>query len=140
MTTSPFLEMPRERWVADNALAFAIRDGYPVSPGHTLLIPKRLVPTWFDATREEQRALMALLEAVREGLAVSHQPDGYNVGFNSGRAAGQTVGHLHIHVIPRYDGDVDDPRGGVRFVIPERGNYKVPGAVPRATRDDVRRR
>ena len=121
--TSPFLALPESAHVAANALAFAVRDAFPVSPGHTLVVPRRLVPTWFDATREEQHALLDLVEVVRRALDAERQPDGYNVGFNAGVAAGQTVLHLHVHVIPRYAGDVPDPRGGVRHVIPGKGNY-----------------
>ena len=121
---SPFLEMPRSAWVAENALAFALRDGSPVSPGHTLVVPKRLVATWFEATRDEQLAILELMDEVKRQLdGSSPKPDGYNVGFNAGTAAGQTVMHLHVHVIPRYRGDMDDPRGGVRHVIPSKGNY-----------------
>jgi len=110
----------------ENELAFAIEDGFPVTPGHTLVIAKRVVATWFDATTEEQTALMALVAVVRDRLDQrSPKPDGYNVGFNAGEAAGQTVMHLHVHVIPRYRGDMDDPRGGVRHVIPSKGNYKL---------------
>jgi diadenosine tetraphosphate (Ap4A) HIT family hydrolase len=123
MTSSPFLAVPPSEWVAANALAFALRDRYPVSPGHTLVIPRRLVPTWFEATPEEQQALMALVEEVKRDLDLALRPDGYNVGFNAGPAAGQTVMHLHVHVIPRFAGDMDDPRGGVRHVIPSKGNY-----------------
>ena len=122
-----FLDLPDSVWVAANELTFAIRDGHPVSPGHTLVITKRLVVTWFDATREEQIALLDLIDVVK--LALDRQdpaPDGYNVGFNAGAAAGQTVMHLHIHVIPRYESDVEDPRGGVRHVIPAKGNYLLP--------------
>lgn len=129
---SIFLELYERGCVAENELAFAIRDGFPVSPGHTLVVPKRVVTTWFDATREEQVAMLELVDAVKQQLdATSPRPAGYNVGFNVGEAAGQTVMHLHVHVIPRYEGDVDDPRGGVRFVIPEHGNYKAPGRIPR---------
>lgn len=119
---SPFLAIPRAEWVAENELAFAVRDRYPVSEGHTLVIPKRLVVTWFDASPDEQRALLELVGVVKERLdARAPRPDGYNVGFNAGEAAGQTVMHLHVHVIPRYRGDMDDPRGGVRHVIPHKG-------------------
>jgi diadenosine tetraphosphate (Ap4A) HIT family hydrolase len=111
-------------WVASNELAFAIRDKFPVSPGHTLVVPRREVPTWFDATREEHVAILDLIDEVKRQLdAGSARPDGYNVGFNVGKAAGQTVWHLHVHVIPRYLGDMADPRGGVRHVIPGMGNY-----------------
>ncbi|MET0406458.1 MAG: DEAD/DEAH box helicase family protein [Cystobacter sp.] len=121
---SPFLDLPPSSWVASNALAFAIRDKYPVSPGHTLVIPRRLVASWFEATPEEQRALFELVDVVKRGLeARGPRPEGYNLGVNVGEAAGQTVQHLHVHVIPRYPGDMVDPRGGVRHVIPSRGNY-----------------
>ena len=118
-------------------LAYAIRDNYPVSPGHTLIIPHRHIPTWFDATRDEHLAILDLIDQVRADLlATPNPPDAFNIGINSGPAAGQTVPHLHVHVIPRYTGDVDDPRGGVRFVIPHKanyllGNYKAPGRIPR---------
>ncbi|MEO6326299.1 MAG: DEAD/DEAH box helicase family protein [Thermoanaerobaculia bacterium] len=117
---------PSER-VAQNSLAFAIRDAFPVSPGHTLVVPFREVATWFDATVEEQRALLQLVDTVRKQLDSEFHPDGYNVGFNAGTAAGQTVMHLHVHVIPRFTGDIPDPRGGVRHVIPGRGNYLAAG-------------
>ncbi len=120
---SPFLDAPLERWVASNDLAFALRDGFPVSPGHTLVVPRRLVATWFEATRAEQLAILELVDAVKAQLDAALRPDGYNVGFNAGLAAGQTVMHLHVHVIPRYVGDMPDPRGGVRHVIPGKGNY-----------------
>ena len=122
--SSPFLERPASEHVARNALAFAIRDAFPVSPGHTLVVPFRLVPTFFDATPEEQAAVIELVRVVKDQLdALDPRPDGYNVGFNAGVAAGQTVMHLHVHVIPRYTGDVPDPRGGVRYVIPAKANY-----------------
>ncbi|MCB9742235.1 MAG: DEAD/DEAH box helicase family protein [Alphaproteobacteria bacterium] len=120
---SVFLQLPASAHVASNALAFAIRDKYPVSEGHTLVIPRRLVPDWFSASPDEQAALLALVDEVKAQLDAAYQPDGYNVGFNAGVAAGQTVMHLHVHVIPRYHGDMADPRGGVRHVIPEKGNY-----------------
>ena len=130
----PFCNLGSARWIASNDLAFAMRDGFPVSPGHTLVIPHRHFPDWFDATNAERQALMALADEIRtQLLAQPRPPDGFNLGVNVGAAAGQTVPHLHLHVIPRYDGDVDDPRGGVRFVIPERGNYKRDGHIPRRT-------
>ena len=112
-------------WLCSNDLAFAIFDGFPVSPGHVLVTTRRIVETWFDATNEEQAALMALVKEAKRllDLRLNPMPDGYNVGFNSGTAAGQTVAHVHIHVIPRYVGDMPDPRGGVRHVIPDKGNY-----------------
>ncbi len=124
--TSPFLERPASEHVAGNDLAFAIRDGFPVSPGHTLVIPRRLVATWSEATPEERAAVMALVDVVMADLARTHRPDGFNVGFNEGPAAGQTVSHLHVHVIPRYRGDHPDPRGGVRQVLPAKADYWTP--------------
>lgn len=125
----PFCQQAAEQADIDN-LALSFPDHYPVTPGHTLIIPRRHVPTWFDATPAEQQAILALITQVKEHLDASHHPDAYNIGINSGEAAGQTIPHLHVHVIPRYHGDVDDPTGGVRLVIPERGNYRVPGRIP----------
>lgn len=122
---SPFFERDL---VAENDLAFAILDRYPVSPGHTLVVPKRVVASWFDATPEEQHALMELIGVVRNQLdSGALKPHGYNIGVNVGLAAGQTVMHLHVHLIPRYFDDVPDPRGGVRHVIPQKGNYLTSG-------------
>lgn len=122
---SPFFDRP---WIAENDLAFAIEDKFPVSPGHALVITKRVVATWFDAMLPEQAAVMALVAEVKAQLDRREpRPTGFNVGFNSGHSAGQTVMHLHVHVIPRYDGDVADPRGGVRHVIPGKGNYLALG-------------
>ena len=122
--TSPFLERRRDEWVASNALAFAIRDAFPVSPGHTLVVPRRLIAGWFEATAQERQALFDLVDEVKRQLdAGPSPPQGYNIGINVGEAGGQTVAHLHVHVIPRYRGDVPDPRGGVRHVIPGKGNY-----------------
>lgn len=132
----PFCSLDSDSIVWASELALAFRDSFPVSRGHTLIVPRRHVETWFDATVEEQRALMDGVDAVKRALDHSHRPDGFNVGFNAGLAAGQTVMHLHVHVIPRYEGDVDDPRGGVRFVIPVRGNYRRGGHIPVA-RDGV---
>ncbi|MCX7412189.1 MAG: DEAD/DEAH box helicase family protein [Planctomycetia bacterium] len=122
---SPFVEVPEAEWVCANGLCFAIYDSYPVSPGHVLVITRRVVPTFFECTAAEQVALMELVGEVKALLdeRLDPKPDGYNVGFNAGAAAGQTVPHVHVHVIPRYTGDMGDPRGGVRHVIPEKGNY-----------------
>ena len=129
---SPFLEVPEAEWLCANELAFAVFDSFPVSPGHVLVITRRVVPTYFDCTAAEQGALMALVGEVKRLLdeLLDPKPDGYNAGFNAGAAAGQTVPHVHVHVIPRYAGDMSDPRGGVRHVIPEKGNYLAgPGAA-----------
>lgn len=121
--SSVFLDVPPSAWVASNAHAFAFRDKYPVSPGHTLVVTRRVVTDWFGATDDERRAVLALVDEVKRQLDDELRPDGYNVGFNAGAAAGQTVMHLHVHVIPRFRGDMDDPRGGVRHAIPSKGNY-----------------
>jgi diadenosine tetraphosphate (Ap4A) HIT family hydrolase len=123
--SSPFLELPRSSWLASNELCFAVPDRYPVSPGHTLLVPHRLVETWWDATSDEQRALLDLAAEVRVLLEARYAPDGWNLGVNVGDAGGQTVPHLHLHLIPRYSGDVADPRGGVRHVFPGRANWQT---------------
>jgi diadenosine tetraphosphate (Ap4A) HIT family hydrolase len=125
---SPFLGLPEAEWLCANDLAFAIFDSFPVSPGHVLVITRRVVPTYFDCTAGEQAAVMDLVGEVKRLLdeRLEPKPDGYNVGFNAGAAAGQTVPHVHVHVIPRYAGDMPDPRGGVRHVIPEKGNYLAP--------------
>ena len=100
--------------------------GSAAAPGHALIIPTRHVASWFDATPEEQREILGAIPRLRQQIECEHRPDGYNIGVNVGEAAGQTVHHLHVHVIPRYSGDVPDPRGGVRHVIPSRGNYLTP--------------
>jgi diadenosine tetraphosphate (Ap4A) HIT family hydrolase len=123
MTSCPFCQLPPERLVLANDLAIVIRDGYPVSPGHTLVIPRRHVGSFFEITDAERTAMLALLEQAKAGLDASHAPAGYNIGINDGPAAGQTVPHLHLHLIPRYAGDRADPRGGVRWIIPEKADY-----------------
>ena len=119
----PFCSLPAIRTVEQNAHAVLILDAYPVSPGHSLVIPKRHVGSFFEVTQFERAALFALLDRATELVDHQHQPVGYNIGINDGAAAGQTVPHLHIHLIPRYDGDQPDPRGGVRWVIPEKADY-----------------
>lgn len=120
----PFCErLAGRELLGENALAAAFFDGYPVSPGHCLVVPRRHEADFFALSRDEQAAVWALAAEVRAGLGADRPPDGYNIGINVGAAAGQTVGHAHLHVIPRYRGDVADPRGGVRWVIPERAAY-----------------
>lgn len=119
----PFCGIDEQQQVWSAALVFAFRDEYPVSPGHTLVITGRHVASYFEANASEKAELWRAVDAVKAQLDAELAPDGYNVGFNAGAAAGQTVGHLHIHVIPRFRGDVDDPRGGVRGVIPGKQKY-----------------
>ena len=125
MADSPFLRIPEPEWIASNARAFAVWDCCPVSPGHALVIPRRLVETWFDADAQEQAAVLETVTVVKQYLdaTLRPKPDGYNVGFNAGEAAGQTVMHAHVHLISRRLGDAENPRGGVRAVIPEKANY-----------------
>ena len=118
-----FCTLPSARVVDENATAIVIRDGYPVSPGHTLLIPKRHTGSFFDLSEKERGELLALLDRAKLVLDKEFQPKGYNIGINDGAAAGQTVPHLHVHLIPRFDGDLPDPRGGVRWVIPDKAKY-----------------
>ena len=107
----------------ERELAYSARDSYAVSPGHTLVIPKRHVASFFDLTPEEIHACMDLITEERTRLDEEFKPDGYNIGVNVGPAAGQSIFHVHIHVIPRYKGDVENPQGGVRHVIPKKGHY-----------------
>ena len=121
--TCLFCILAAERIVLANELAVVIRDSFPVSPGHTLIIPKRHVGSFFDVTGDEREAMLALLDSAKLGLDAAFHPDGYNVGINDGEAAGQTVPHLHLHLIPRYAGDSEDPRGGVRWIFPDKAKY-----------------
>ena len=122
-TDCPFCSLPDSRIIAGDERAVVIRDGFPVSPGHTLIIPRRHVASFFDTTIEERASLFALLEEQKVILEREFRPDGYNIGINDGAAAGQTVPHLHLHLIPRYQGDSPDPRGGLRWVLPEKASY-----------------
>ncbi len=118
-----FCSIPADQILVEHPLAIAKRDGYPVSKGHTLIIPRRHVASFFETTEEERQAMLKLLDEVKALLDREYRPDGYNIGINNGPAAGQTVMHLHMHLIPRYAGDQPDPRGGVRWIIPEKAAY-----------------
>ena len=107
----------------DDELVFVLRDGFPVSPGHVLVIPHRHVGSFFDTTAAERRAILDAIEIAQRAVEKEHRPDGWNIGINDGAAAGQTVPHLHVHLIPRYKGDRPDPRGGVRWILPEKADY-----------------
>ena len=119
----PFCHPDSNQVFLETDLILGLWDRYPVSPGHALLIPRRHVADWFDATAEEQHALTQALTTARSTIREKHQPDGFNIGINAGKAAGQTIFHLHVHLIPRYKGDQDDPRGGVRGVVPDKRHY-----------------
>ena len=118
-----FCAISKDQLLIEHPLVVAKRDGYPVSKGHTLIIPRRHVASFFETTDEERLAMLKLLDEVKAALDKELKPDGYNIGINGGAAAGQTVMHLHIHLIPRYAGDRADPRGGVRWIIPEKAAY-----------------
>ena len=109
--------------ILKNNLCYAIFDNSPVNRGHILIIPYRHFSSFFEATDEEKHSLLELLEKAKNFLDLEFKPDGYNIGINVGEYAGQTIFHLHIHLIPRYKGDIDNPRGGVRGVIPEKRIY-----------------
>ena len=119
----PFCTLPDSRILDVTPFGLVIRDGYPISPGHTLVIPKRHVGSFFELTPEEATEMMSLMRRAKSALEIEFKPNGYNIGINDGAAAGQTVPHLHIHLIPRYQGDMPDPRGGVRWIVPEKADY-----------------
>ena len=118
-----FCEVPGEEIIVNHDLCFARWDKFPVSPGHLLVIPKRHFDSLFEATADEFLAFHEVLARARQVIEREHRPDGYNIGVNDGQAAGQSVFHLHIHVIPRYRGDVENPLGGVRGIMPFKQKY-----------------
>jgi diadenosine tetraphosphate (Ap4A) HIT family hydrolase len=107
----------------NNELAYSARDSFAVSPGHTLIIPRRHVSSVFGLTPDEINACMELINRKRNALNEEFKPDGYNIGVNVGPAAGQSIFHAHIHMIPRYKGNVENPQGGVRHVLPKKAHY-----------------
>ena len=121
MNESPFFD-DREH-LFENSIGFVIFDNFPVSEGHSLVIPKRVYSSYFDSTKEELRGLNELMFQTKYYLDKKFKPQGYNIGVNCGLVSGQTIDHVHIHLIPRYVNDVEDPRGGVRGVIPSKQKY-----------------
>lgn len=109
--------------ILKNKLFYSRKDNYPVSKGHAEIVPKRHVESFFELTKKEVAQMYDLIRKTKEVIDQKYHPDGYNIGINEGEAAGRTIHHLHIHIIPRYKGDVKNPRGGVRHIIPEKGNY-----------------
>lgn len=118
-----FCTLPEDRIIDSSEFGVTVRDAYPISPGHTLIIPKRHVGSFFDLAAAERQDLLLLLDKAKVILDQEFKPNGYNIGINDGPAAGQTVPHLHIHLIPRYNADLPDPRGGVRWVMPDKADY-----------------
>lgn len=121
--TCLFCCLPESRVLLRNETAIVVRDAFPVTRGHTLAIPLRHVESFFDTSAEERAAMFELLDAAKQQLQTEFAPAGFNIGINDGAAAGQTIRHLHMHLIPRYAGDRPDPRGGVRWIIPEKADY-----------------
>ena len=119
----PFCNIAPGQIIVEHSLAVAKHDGYPLTKGHTLIIPRRHVASFFECTAEERQVMLELLDEAKAVLDKAHAPDGYNIGLNNGAAAGQTVMHVHMHLIPRYAGDTSDPRGGVRWIFPDKAKY-----------------
>lgn len=113
----PFCNREELKIILENELAFAIYDKYPVQKGHLLIIPKEHIVTYFDASEEQILAMHELIQKGKKLLDNEFNPDGYNIGVNVGFYGGQTIPHLHVHLIPRYKGDIEDPRGGVRKIV-----------------------
>lgn len=118
-----FTEIPAERILYKTEHFFIIEDKYPVSPGHLLIISKQLRKDYFELTSEEKQELPFLIDRAKALIHQKYKPDGYNIGMNCGESAGQTVFHFHCHLIPRYSGDMDNPRGGVRHCVAGKGDY-----------------
>jgi len=119
-----FCNLDKDQIILENDLAVAIMDKYPVNEGHMLFIPKRHFKIYFEATKEEVVALYDLIHEGKKYLDEKYHPDGYNIGINVGEDGGQTIMHLHIHLIPRYKGDAEDPRGGIRHLKEQLVPYK----------------
>jgi len=113
----------RLKIITSNHVAFAIFDNYPVSNGHVLVIPRRHCSNYFELTMEEQQASWTLIAKIQGKLTDKYKPDGYNIGVNIGKAAGQTIEHVHLHLIPRYNGDMENPKGGIRHCVDGKGYY-----------------
>ncbi len=121
-----FCEVPGERVIAENELAFAILDAFPVTNQHTLIIPKRHVSDFFSLYQPERNAIQQLTEERRRSILEDTSTiTGFNIGINVGEDAGQTIMHCHTHLIPRRKGDVEEPEGGVRGVVPDKRQYKI---------------
>jgi diadenosine tetraphosphate (Ap4A) HIT family hydrolase len=122
----PFCTLTESRVRFQSEQAVAVDDAYPVSPGHTLIIPRRHVGSYFELDEMERLGINRMLDQVQRDLAAKMKPDAYTIGINDGPAAGQSIPHVHVHLIPRYRGDRDNPRGGVRWVLPDKADYWTP--------------
>lgn len=123
-SSCPFCK-PRSdsQFITESAMVYSILDGFPVTNGHALVIPKKHIPNYFDLSVNRQQSIWIVVNRVKEIIQEIYKPEGFNVGFNVNEPAGQSIFHAHVHVIPRYEGDMDNPKGGVRHVIPEKGKY-----------------
>jgi len=119
----PFCTLTESRVRFQSELAVGVDDAYPVSPGHTLILPRRHVRSYFELSGAERQAMNELLDRAHRDLTERLHPDAYTMGVNDGPAAGQSIPHVHMHLIPRYRGDRDNPRGGVRWVLPDKADY-----------------
>ena len=122
-TPCPFCNYPPNTLLGENSSCIGFLDKYPVSLGHTLIVPRRHVVSFFDLTQDERGNMFALLDVIKTQLSTEYNPSGFNIGINDGLAAGQTIMHVHLHLIPRFKNDVEDPRGGIRWVIPSKARY-----------------
>lgn len=123
MEECPFCKIIKSDIIFETDLSLAFYDKFPVSKGHILIIPKRHVLDYFDLTADEKQDVIKCIDKIKILLDSKYSPNGYNVGFNAGKSAGQSVPHCHIHVIPRYKGDMENPKGGIRGVIPGKQGY-----------------
>jgi diadenosine tetraphosphate (Ap4A) HIT family hydrolase len=122
----PFCNLESDRKIIlESSFAFSVFDKFPVSQGHALIIPKRHCKNYFDLSMEEQTECWKIVNEVKKMILEKYHPDGFNIGININEAAGQTVFHVHIHLIPRYEGDVEEPQGGVRGIIPHKKFYDI---------------
>ena len=119
-----FLNIDPDQILEQTQYFVLIADQFPVSPGHLLVISKDWKNDFFDLSQEEREDMLLAIQGAKDLIESEYKPEGFNIGMNCGSVAGQTVMHFHCHVIPRYKGDMKDPRGGVRHVIPSKGNYK----------------
>ena len=122
MSECPFCAVGQRKWLENDA-AIAFPDAYPLAEGHTLVVPRMHVSSLYELNTEQQSSVWDLVAEVRQRLLVGLKPDAFNIGVNDGVAAGQTVDHAHVHVIPRWQGDVADPRGGIRWILDDKADY-----------------
>ena len=123
MVPCPFCKKPKSKAIEITDLSIAFLDEYPVSLGHTLIVPHRHIQSFFELSQEESRDILEVVQRCQVKLQAQYSPTGYNLGINDGISAGQTILHVHLHLIPRYEGDCSDPRGGIRWVIPKKAAY-----------------